>query len=160
MKRQIYIETTIPSVYHETRTDTLTAARREWTRQWWDQKPTFYEYVTSEYVIAELEEGSFPHQSSALEFARALPRLRFVADIKLIVDAYISHRVMPANSDGDAMHLAIASYYKCEFLVTWNCRHLANANKFEHIRRINGRLGLFVPTLVTPLEISGRGVES
>jgi predicted nucleic acid-binding protein len=159
MKRQIYIETTIASVYHETRTDARTVARREWTRQWWDQRPDHYEYVTSEFVIAELEDGTFPHQSSALEFARALPRLSLHPMISLIVNTYINHKVMPADADGDAMHLAIASYYKCEFLVTWNCRHLANARKFEHIRKINGRLGLFVPTLVTPLEISGWGVE-
>src|SRR5207244_12975766 len=53
---------------------------------------------------------------------------------------------------GDALHLALASYHKCDFLVTWNCRHLANANKFGHIRRVNALLGLFVPALVTPLE--------
>ena len=51
--------------------------------------------------------------------------------------------------------LALASHHKCDFLVTWNCRHLANANKFGHIRRVNTMLGLFVPALVTPLELIG-----
>ena len=72
-----------------------------------------------------------------------------------IVTAYISHHVMPSDPAGDALHLAIASFHKCDFLLTWNCRHLANANKFAHIRRVNGMLGLFVPTLVTPLELLG-----
>jgi hypothetical protein len=49
--------------------------------------------------------------------------------------------------------LALASYHKCDFLVTWNCAHLANANKFGHIRRVNAMLGLFVPALVTPLQL-------
>jgi hypothetical protein len=40
-----------------------------------------------------------------------------------------------------------ASYHKCEFLVTWSCQHLANANKFGHIRRVNSLLGLYVPVL-------------
>ncbi len=62
---------------------------------------------------------------------------------------------MPDDPVGDALHLAMASYYKCDFLLTWNCRHLANANKFDHIRRINTLLGLFVPALVTPLELLG-----
>jgi hypothetical protein len=57
------------------------------------------------------------------------------------------------------LHLALASYHKCDFLLTWNCRHLANANKFGHIRRVNTMLGLFVPLLVTPLELLG-GKES
>ena len=158
MKRQIYIETTIPSVYHETRTDTLTVARREWTRRWWDQRSATFEYVTSEFVIAELEDGHFPHQSVALEFARALPRLSFAADIDSIVQTYIQKLVMPRDPAGDAMHLALASYYKCDFLVTWNCRHIANPNKFDPIRRINFELGLFVPTLVTPLQLLGEEV--
>ena len=56
---------------------------------------------------------------------------------------------------GDALHLAIASFHKCDFVLTWNCRHLANANKFGHIRRINNLLGIYVPSLVTPLELLG-----
>jgi hypothetical protein len=75
--------------------------------------------------------------------------------ISEIVEAYISHQLMPADPFGDALHLAIASYHRCDFLVTWNCKHLANANKFGQIRRINGILGLYVPTLVTPLELLG-----
>ncbi len=47
-----------------------------------------------------------------------------------------------------------------DFLVTWNCRHLANANKFGHIRRVNTMLGLFVPALVTPLELFGGSDET
>ena len=62
---------------------------------------------------------------------------------------------MPRDPAGDALHLALASYHKCDFLLTWNCQHLANANKFGHIRRVNTLLGLFVPDLVTPLELLG-----
>ena len=86
---------------------------------------------------------------------RGLPVLSVEEAIAEIVQAYIEHRVMPADPGGDAMHLALASYHKCEFLVTWNCQHLANANKFGHIRRVNTMLGLFVPALVTPLELIG-----
>ena len=62
---------------------------------------------------------------------------------------------MPENPLGDALHLAVASYHKCDFLLTWNCDHLANANKFGHIKRINTILGLYVPALITPLELLG-----
>ena len=72
-----------------------------------------------------------------------------------IVQAYIRHKVMPADPFGDALHLALASFHKCDFLVTWNCTHLANANKFGHIRRVNTMLGLLMPALVTPLELLG-----
>lgn len=70
-----------------------------------------------------------------------------------IVETYIQRHVMPGDPAGDALHLALASYHRCDFLLTWNCRHLANANKFGHIRRVNTLLGLFVPSLVTPMEL-------
>jgi len=62
---------------------------------------------------------------------------------------------MPRDPAGDAAHLALASFYKCDYLLTWNCAHLANANKIGHIRRVNALLGLVVPQLVTPLEMIG-----
>jgi hypothetical protein len=62
---------------------------------------------------------------------------------------------MPQDPLGDALHLALASFFRCDFLLTWNCNRLANANKFNHIKRINALLGLFVPMLVTPLEMLG-----
>ena len=66
-----------------------------------------------------------------------------------IVEVYIQQYLMPSAPVGDALHLALASYQKCDFLLTWNCRHLANANKFGHIRRVNAMVGLYVPTLHT-----------
>ena len=70
-----------------------------------------------------------------------------------IVETSIQRMVMPRDPTVDALHLALASYHKCDFLLTWNVQHLANANKFAHIRRINAMLGLFTPALVTPLEL-------
>jgi hypothetical protein len=67
---------------------------------------------------------------------------------------------MPRDPAGDAAHLALASFYKCDYLLTWNCAHLANANKIGHIRRVNALLGLPVPQLVTPLELIGEENES
>jgi hypothetical protein len=60
---------------------------------------------------------------------------------------------MPRVLKGDALHLAYASFYKIDFLLTWNCNHLANANKRKHIRVINTRLNLAIPEIITPLEL-------
>ena len=86
---------------------------------------------------------------------QTLPVLPIGPAIGEVVSAYMRHRIMPADPAGDALHLALASFHKCDFLLTWNCTHLANANKFGHIRRVNTMLGLFVPTLTTPLELLG-----
>jgi transposase-like protein len=155
MNRRVYVETTIPSFYFEVRTEPEIVARRNWTRQWWDNHRSDFELVTSVAVIEELEGGEYPQQSDAIALIKSVPLLTVEDAIADIVSAYLRHKIMPADPTGDALHLALASLHKCDFLLTWNCRHLANANKFAHIRRINGLLGLFVPMLVTPLELLG-----
>lgn len=155
MNRRVYIETTIPSFYHEVRTEPEMTARRTWTREWWDHHRFDFDLVTSEAVFNELESGNFPQKSDSLALIETIPLLAIGEAIADIVEAYVKHCVMPADPLGDALHLALASYHRCDFLLTWNCRHLANANKFAHIRRVNGILGLFVPSLVTPLELLG-----
>ncbi|HEX3149827.1 MAG TPA: type II toxin-antitoxin system VapC family toxin [Gemmataceae bacterium] len=154
-KPRVYVETTIPSFYHDDRSDPEIVARRNWTRQWWDGVSARYELVTSVAVLDELASGPSDRSPSWLALLDAVPLVPVVAAVTDIVVAYQSHKLMPADPAGDALHVALASYHKCDFLVTWNCRHLANANKFAHLRRVNALLGLFVPSLVTPLELMG-----
>jgi len=71
-----------------------------------------------------------------------------------VVSTYIVHRLMPADDRGDAAHLAVATLFGCDFLVTWNCRHLANARKARHIEAVNRLLGLPSPLLVTPEQLA------
>jgi len=155
-----YVETSIPSFFYEVRTEAEMVARRNWTRRWWDSLPSSDELVTSPAVIDELRRGEFPGQSDALALIQPFPVLEITDAIGEIVEAYIKHQLMPADPFGDALHLALASHHRCDFLVTWNCKHLANANKFGHIRRVNGILGLYVPTLATPLELLGEDASS
>jgi PIN domain-containing protein len=153
MRQRVYIETTIPSFYYEVRTEPEMIARRNWTRSWWDSQRHAYELVTSEAVLDELEAGTFPNQAQALELLAEVPLVPVEPAIIEIVEAYIQRLVMPQDPTGDALHLALVSFHKCDFLLTWNVRHLANANKFVHIRRVNTLLGLFTPILITPLEL-------
>ena len=128
-------------------------ARREWTRDWWAVAQGRSELVTSAAVVRELEQGDYPARTDCLELIRPLAVLAIDPAVLEIAAAYVARHVMPSNPQGDALHLALASYHHCQYLVTWNCRHLANASKFGHIRRVNTLLGLFVPSLVTPLEL-------
>ena len=130
-------------------------ARRDWTRDWWDNHRLGYLLVTSEAVLDELTRGDYPSKEKALQLMIDVSLLEIDDPITEIVEAYVRHKLMPENPLGDALHLALASYYKCDFLLTWNCKHLANANKFDHIGRVNMLLGLYVPKLVTPLELLG-----
>lgn len=155
MQPRVYIETTIPSFYYEVRTEPEMVARRNWTRMWWDHRRQAYQLVTSIAVLDELQDGTFPNQDEAITLLTAVPFVPVEPMLIAIVETYIARMVMPRDPTGDALHLALASYHKCDFLLTWNIRNLANANKFAHIRYVNTLLGLFTPTLVTPLELLG-----
>lgn len=155
MAKRIYIETTIPIFYFETRSEADMVARREWTRRWWRNVGARYELVTSVAVLEELSRGDFPAREDCLRPIEPLALVPIEPAVAEIVETYVARKVMPSDPVGDALHLAVASYHRCDFLLTWNCRHLANANKFDHIRRVNTMLGLSVPALVTPLELLG-----
>jgi hypothetical protein len=130
-------------------------ARENWSRRWLDGAfAATDELVTSLAVKSELDAGEFPpHKSDMLVLASRIKLLALNDAIAEVVDSYISHHIMPNDPGGDALHLAAASFHRCDFLVTWNCRHIANANKFGHIRRVNDILGSGNPALVTPLEL-------
>lgn len=153
MKKNIYIETTIPNFYYEARTEPEMIARKNWTREWWDNQSGHYQLVTSIAVIEELEQGDYPNKEQILSLVNNIQLLDINMEIHDIVETYIKRKLMPADTRGDALHLALASFYGCDFLLTWNCKHLANANKFTHIRRLNTLLGLYVPALITPVEL-------
>ena len=154
---RVYIETTIPSFYYEVRTDATMVARRQWTREWFDTSILSDEIVTSAAVLEELERGVFPGRAEAISMIKEITPLQITDDIRQIVREYIDRKLMPADPSGDALHLAVASFYGCDYLATWNCKHLANAKKFGAITRINDILGLAVPALVTPLELIETG---
>jgi predicted nucleic acid-binding protein len=134
-------------------------ARRDWTRDWWTNSAQSYELVTSVAVFEELRKGDFPAKNDALSLMETLPLLAADIEVIKIVEFYIDQKLMPRDPAGDALHLALASYHACDFLLTWNCAHLANANKFGHIKRINDMLGLHIPMLVTPLELLGGATD-
>ncbi len=151
----VYLETTFFSFYYDERTAPAIVAMRDWTRQFWDERRNEYDLVTSEAVFGELRKGGAYHKEAALKMALGIPLLPAGIEIDGIVQAYVKHKLMPEDPAGDALHLAVASFHACDYLVTWNCRHLANANKFGHIREINRQLGLKSPELVTPQELLG-----
>lgn len=150
MKRTVYIETTIPSFYFEVRSDPSMIARRESTRRWWLEDRPSYDIVTSAITLAELQDGDYPGRLDAIALMAEIPLLEAVPEIDEIVGVYAARHLMPREDLADAYHLATASFYGADFLLTWNCRHLANANKVRHLRTVNAELGLVVPIVTTP----------
>ncbi|CAG0980144.1 hypothetical protein PHYC_01721 [Phycisphaerales bacterium] len=150
---RVFIETTIPSFYFETRTDRRSQDWRDQTRRWWDDHRARYELVTSPLVLLEYRRSPVGKSSEAEQFFARVRLLDTPPEFESVVSHYIQQRLMPADAKGDAAHLAMASLHAADFLLTWNCQHLANANKQRHIRVINERLGLSTPIITTPFEL-------
>lgn len=93
-------------------------ARRDWTRRWWDDAAERHELVTSVAVLDELGDGPAEHRAAWLSLMNDLPLLTIDLAVVEIVETYIRHQLMPAAPGGDVLHLALASYHKCDFLVT------------------------------------------
>jgi hypothetical protein len=102
-KPYVYVETTIPSFYHTTRSGAEAVARRAWTRRWWAGGQERYSLVTSEAVLLELRKGEYPSREAALALALELPLLEITPAAAEIVAAYIQHRLMPADPSFDAL---------------------------------------------------------
>ena len=151
MKPSVYIDTSIPSYYVDTRPSLEVHIRR--TRVWWDEEWEYYQVYTSPFVLRELSEGDFPNKPQAIELAHRASLLNPTPEIDEIVRDYLDNFLMPISDDRDGYHLAFTSFYKIDYLLTWNCEHLANVNKRRHIAKINQRLELFVPIITTPLEL-------
>ena len=148
---RVYLDSTIPSVNCDDREGSR--YETEMTRRWWSEESVRYEIWVSPATMAELEDGNHPHKAVILEFADALDLLPPDAAVDALANHYITNLVMPRKHLGDAWHLAYATFHGFEFLLTWNCNHLANANKRRHLETINWRLGFESPQIVTPLEL-------
>ena len=150
MLKRIYIETTIPSAYYTLRTDAGTLARQQLTRQWWEKYADRFILTSSAVVLEELTRGKGEATQARLDLLEGIELLPITNQIQRIEQLYIEKLVMPKNRNGDAQHLAIASFHEVDTLLTWNLAHIANPNKLNFITRINQELGLRTPKLMTP----------
>ncbi|MDQ1318511.1 MAG: hypothetical protein QG588_2173 [Candidatus Poribacteria bacterium] len=153
-KYSVYLDTTIPSYYYDERPELK--LHRDITRRWWDEENPHYDVYISGIVLTELNRGDYPHKIDVLQLVEELPVLETPDDIDDFVQVYAEQNIMLSRDLGDAFHLVMTSYYKIDFLLTWNCRNLANASKFSHIRLINMQLGLFIPQIITPEQLFER----
>lgn len=154
MRERVYIETTIPSLYHNIRLDAKFVAQREWTREWWDLHRNRFELCSSPVVIDELRDGDHPLKREKIELLDAsVTMLPVTHEILDIAETYARHFAMPRHPIADALHLALAAKHACEVLLTWNCAHLANLRKANHLRHVNGLLGLSTPLVATPFQM-------
>ena len=155
MKPTVYLDATIPSFYFEDRPGTIIQAWHQITVEFWDRVRGNYELYVSDETLRELQEVGYPEskREKCLALVAPLPRLAVTPEVIDLAAYFVQEGAMPANDLGDAFHLAYATWFRVKYLLTWNCKHLANANKFEHIQVLTARQRLVAPLLVTPQQL-------
>jgi predicted nucleic acid-binding protein len=109
-----------------------------------------YRTVISALVMREIERIAEPHKSSYLNLIAPLEKVELTDEAAILADGYVSRGIFHRKYIADAMHVAIASYHKIDYLVTWNFGHLANVRRQARIRLFNTAAGFYVPMIVTP----------
>lgn len=152
--KSVYIETSIPS-YLTARPsrDVRAAAWQELTVQWWDTARHGYELYTSEVVVAESREGDTNAAERRIDALRGIPELVVDAEVESLAAKLISEGGFPSVAEFDALHVALAAVHAVDFLLTWNCRHINNADTKPTIRSICSLAGYVCPEICTPQEL-------
>ena len=146
MKQSLYLETSVIGAY----LDNGEPFRRDLTIRWWEHEMTDYRAVVSSLVTRELERVPQPHQRSYLKLVAPLEQVELTDEVAILADGYISRGIFHRKYIADAIHVALASYHKIDYLVTWNFGHLANVRRQARIRLFNTAAGFYVPMIVTP----------
>lgn len=153
MRPAVYLDSTIPSYWLDPESqDPVYLARHLSTRRWW-QTIHGYRVFISQVVIDELQEGRADRATQRLELVQEIQLLDINPDCSQAAKFYAQHFAMPGKNVRDALHLALASFYRIDYLLTWNLAHLANARKRRHIEALNMILGFATPIICTPEEL-------
>jgi hypothetical protein len=152
----VYIETTIVSYLAAWASrDLVRAAQQQITREWWDTRRVEIETFTSELVFIEASAGDPAAAAGRVNILTQLPILAFSDTAIELARDLIASAAMPSAALRDAQHVAIAATNGIDFLLTWNCRHLANAFLRDRIEETCDRAGLRAPKICTPEELLG-----
>jgi hypothetical protein len=155
MKPTVYIETTV--IGHLTTrlpADTVVAGQMLATRRWWADARPHFDVFTSELVVAEASRGDPTAAAERLAALADVPLLAIPDASADLADALVARNALPFKARVDAAHLAVAAMTGMEYLLTWNCRHLANATLRARIEQVCRERGFEPPIICTPLELT------
>jgi predicted nucleic acid-binding protein len=154
VKPLVYIETSVVS-YLTSRPsrDLVTAAHQELTRQWWDERSPHFELVISELVVQEASRGDAAASSGRMVTIEHLAILSISDEAVVLAEHLLGIGLIPRESAADALHIAVAAAHGVDYLLTWNHKHLANAQHRYRIVAVLEDVGYACPVICTPEEL-------
>lgn len=156
MKSKVYIETSIPSYLTARASNDIRAtANQNITIEWWETRKPDFDIFISEFVVAEASRGHPDAANRRMAAIRDIPELAATTEVLSLSKMLIVEGALPELAEIDAYHIAIATVHGIDYLLTWNCTHIANAVMRPKIEEICRNCGYEPPIICTPQELMG-----
>jgi hypothetical protein len=154
MKPTVYLETSIFG-YIAMRVSSVLriAANQQTTRDWWDNHRQRYHLFISRFVVDECSAGDTVAAQERLACLRGIPLLEIPNDVNALATSLVAGVPLPPKAAIDALHISVAAVNGVEYLLTWNCKHIANPSMRPRIERICRSMGVEPPVICTPQEL-------
>ncbi|MEI6414861.1 MAG: type II toxin-antitoxin system VapC family toxin [Pseudomonadota bacterium] len=154
MKPRVYIETSIPSYLTARRgRDLIAIANQELTKEWWETRKDDFDLVISEFVLREVSAGDPVAASSRLLAVEGIPEIDVTDEVGRLAQILIDRVPIPEKARIDAFHIAIATVHGINYLLTWNCAHINNAELRPRVEALCRSQGYEPPVICTPQEL-------
>jgi len=154
MKPTVYIETSVISYLTARASNDIRAvAWQNITADWWDNRRAAFDLYISEFVVVEASRGNFQAAALRMSAIADIPELEATEDVKLVAQALLNHGSLPRKTELDAYHVAITAINGINYLLTWNCTHIANAVMRPKIEAVCRLQGYEPPIICTPSEL-------
>lgn len=155
-KATVYLETTIPSfLTARTSNDLILAGQQQLTLRWWNTRKRLYSVFISELVVEEAGRGDSQAARKRIDAIKSLPLLEIDDETIKLGAKILKSGIIPQKAAADAGHVAVAERHEIDYLLTWNCKHIANAEIIRRLDQVIRDQGYLAPTICTPTELFG-----
>ncbi|MDD5674000.1 MAG: type II toxin-antitoxin system VapC family toxin [Chitinivibrionales bacterium] len=156
--KKVYLETSIISfLTGKPSSNLLSAAWQNITNEWWENRRAVFDLYSSELVIEEAGQGDLSASKKRLAILKGIPLLEVNDAVSHLSMKLITPGALPKKAINDALHISIATIHKMDYLLTWNCRHIDNAEIKPKMRGLLMKYGYVCPEICTPQELLGGG---
>jgi predicted nucleic acid-binding protein len=151
----VYVETSVISylVARPSLSSVRVAANQETTREWWQTRRERFDLYVSAVVIGEAQRGDMALAAARMEIVRGLRLAQVTPEALDLAAALIAGAGVPQKANEDALHIAVAATNGLDYLLTWNCAHIANAVTIPRVNSICRAHGFEPPLIYTPQEL-------
>jgi len=155
MSETIYIDTSILGYLTARATNNLIlAANMKVTQDWWDSRSSSFALYSSEIVWEEAAKGDRAIADQRLSLLQPLMILDMTESAITLAEYFLQQSNLPLKASNDALHMAIATVYGLNYLLTWNCKHMANAQLQIKLSQISSEMGYNLPIICIPYQLA------